>query len=222
VHQAVGGKVFIGNDADLAGLGEHLMGAGRGVRHLLYITVSTGVGGGIIIDGRPYSGKGQGAEIGHMIVKPDGPLCSCGKQGHLEALSSGKAMAREAVARLEAGAESLIRDSVGGDLTQVNGEHISQAAHRGDPLAREIVREAGHYLGVAIASLMAILNPEMFVIGGGVAKIGDLLFDPMWEAIKEYCFHERYWKDIPIVTSQLGDDVGLVGAAGLVKVMKGL
>jgi glucokinase len=222
VHTALGGKVFIGNDADLAGLGEHQMGAGRGVRHLLYITVSTGVGGGIIIDGKPYNGHGQGAEIGHMVVAPDGPLCGCGQQGHLEALSSGTAIAREAVAQLEAGAKSLIGEMVNGDLSQVDAEVIGAAAKQGDPLALEIVRQAGHTLGVAIASLMAILNPEKVVIGGGVAKIGDLLFDPMWEAIRSYAFHERYWQNVPITTAQLGADVGLVGAAALVRVMKGL
>lgn len=221
IQKAVGGKVFIGNDADLAGLAEHQMGAGRGVRHLVYLTVSTGVGAGIIIDGKPYSGHGQGAEVGHMVVQPGGPPCGCGKPGHFESMSSGPALARDARTRLEGGAESLIRDMVGGDLNRVTGEVVGDAAKQGDPLARDVVRQAGEYLGIAIASLMVILNPEKFVIGGGVAKIGDLLFDPMWEAIKTYCFHERYWKNVEIVPAELGADVGLVGAAALVKVMKG-
>lgn len=219
IQKAVGGKVFIGNDADLAGLAEHQMGAGKGVRHLVYITVSTGVGAGIIVDGKPYSGHGQGAEVGHMVVQPGGPPCGCGKPGHFEAMCSGPGMARDARTRLEGGAESLIRDMVGGDLSRVTGEVVGDAAKQGDPLARDVVRQAGEYLGIAIASLMVVLNPEKFVIGGGVMKIGDLLFDPMWEAIKTYCFHERYWKNVPIVPAQLGADVGLVGAAALVKVM---
>jgi glucokinase len=219
VQKAVGGKVFIGNDADLAGLAEHQMGAGRGVRHLVYLTVSTGIGAGIIIDGKPYSGHGQGAEVGHMIVQPGGPLCGCGRPGHFEAVASGPSMAREAVARMEKGASSRMRDMVGGDLSKVTGAVVGDAARQGDALALEVVRQAGEYLGIAISSLMVILNPEKFVIGGGVMKISDLLFPPMWDAIKTYCFHERYWQGIEIVTAELKEDVGLVGAAALVRVM---
>ena len=219
VHQAVGGKVFIGNDADLAGLAEHQMGAGRGVHHLVYLTVSTGIGAGIVIDGKPYSGHGQGAEVGHMIVLPGGPMCGCGHPGHFEAMASGPSMAREAVARLNKGEKSIIREMVAGDLKQVSGQVVGDAARQGDALALAVVHQAGEYLGIAIASLMVILNPEKFVIGGGVMAISDLLFPPMWEAIKTYCFHERYWEGVEIVTAQLKEDVGLVGAAALVKVM---
>lgn len=221
VQKAVGGKVFIGNDADLAGLAEHQMGAGRGVRHLVYLTVSTGIGAGIIIDGKPYIGRGQAAEVGHMVVLPGGPMCGCGRPGHFEAVASGPSIAREARARIEKGGKSSIRDAVGGDLSKVTGAVVGDAARQGDPLALEVVRQAGEYLGIAISSLMVILNPEKFVIGGGVMKISDLLFPPMWEAIKTYCFHERYWENVEIVTAELGADVGLVGAAALVKVMTG-
>lgn len=218
MEQAVGGPVFIGNDADLAGLAEHRMGTGRGTKNMIYITVSTGVGGGIILDGRIYNGRGQGGEIGHMVVNPDGPMCGCGKQGHVEAYSSGTGIARAARERLAAGESSSIATLVGGDLSQVTAKTVGQAAAGGDTLAREIITDAGHYLGVNIASLMMLLNPDMFVIGGGVSKVGPMLFDPMHEAIKKYTMHPGYWEDVPIVRAQLGDDVVLTGTATLVKV----
>jgi glucokinase len=221
IEQAVGGPVFIGNDADLAALAEHRMGAGRGTKNMIYITVSTGVGGGIILDGKIYNGRGQGGEIGHMVVWPDGPMCGCGKQGHLEAVSSGTGIARAARERLAAGEESAITTLVGGDLSQVTSRVVGQAAAGGDGLARAIITNAGHYLGIHIASLMMLLNPDMFVIGGGVSKDGPLLFEPMHEAVEQYAMHPSYWKDIPIVPAQLGDDVVLAGAATLVKVMQG-
>lgn len=219
VEQAVGGPVFIGNDADLAALAEHRMGAGRGTKNMIYITVSTGVGGGIILDGKVYNGRGQGGEIGHMVVGPDGPMCGCGKQGHLEAFSSGTGIARIARKRLAAGESSSITALVGGDISQVTAKIVGQAASGGDALAREIITDAGRYLGINIASLMMLLNPDMFVIGGGVSKLDSLLFDPIHEAIRRYAMHPGYWENVPIVPAQLGDDVVLCGSAVLAKVM---
>lgn len=220
VREAVGGPVYLGNDADLAGLAEHQLGAGRGAHTMVYITVSTGVGGGVISGGKPSVGRGQGGEIGHMVVLPGGPPCGCGRRGHLEALSSGTAIARIARERLEAGQTSTIRDLVGGDLARVDARIVGQAAHDGDTLALEIIRQAGHYLGIGIASLLSILNPDIFVLGGGVTRLGDLLFEPMWEAIKTYAMHPRYWENTPIVHAELGSDVGLYGAAALVRAMR--
>lgn len=221
VEQAVGGPVFIGNDADLAGLAEHQMGAGHGAKNMIYITVSTGIGGGIILDGKIYNGRGQGGEIGHMVVWPDGPMCGCGKQGHLEAVSSGTAIARIARERLAAGESSSITKLVRDDLSQVTAKVVGQAAAGGDALAQEIITKAGYYLGINIASLMMLLNPDMFVIGGGVSKLDSMLFDPMHQAIQHYTMHPRYWENVSIVHAQLGDDVVLTGAGALVKVMQG-
>ena len=215
-----GCPVHLGNDADLAGLAEHQLGAGRGARTMVYMTISTGVGGGIIIDGRPFSGRGQGGEVGHMVVDPDGPLCGCGHPGHVESFSSGTGIARIARTRLEAGEESSIRDLVDGDLSKVTSIVVGQAAQAGDPLASEIIRQAGRYLGMGIASLMSALNPEMFVLGGGVTKLGDLLFEPMREAVREYAMHPRFYENTPIVRAELGSDVGLLGAAALVRLMQ--
>ncbi|MBN1121646.1 MAG: ROK family protein [Anaerolineae bacterium] len=215
--EMVGGPVFIGNDADLAGLAEYSLGAGRGYRSIVYITISTGIGGGLILDGKLHTGRGQGGEIGHMVVDPDGPICGCGHYGHLEAFSSGTGIARIASERLREGEPSLIHEMVEGDLSRVTAKVVGNAAKQGDPLSVEIITNAGRYLGVHIASLMMLINPDAFVLGGGLTKIGDLLFNPMYEAIRKYAMHPRYWENTPILPAKLGADVGLVGAAALVK-----
>ncbi len=220
VQDAVGGPVFLGNDADLAGLAEHQMGAGQGSRNMVYLTISTGVGGGMIINGAPYRGRGLGGEVGHMMVKPGGPLCTCGQYGHVESLASGGSMARLARQRIEAGEQSSLSEMSGGDPEAIDARLIGQAAHAGDALALDIVTQAGYYLGITIASLMALLNPDLFVIGGSVTKIGDLLFEPMQRSIRESAMAPRYWQETPIIPAQLGDDAGLIGAAALVRLSK--
>lgn len=215
LRNAVGGPVFIGNDADLAGLAEYRFGAGQGARSMVYITISTGIGGGLVLDGRLHHGRGQAGEIGHMVVDPDGPLCGCGRQGHLEAIASGTALARAAREALAAGADTLLREAVGGDPERITGALVGAAALEGDRLAQSIVQQAGRALGIAVASLMALLNPDRFVLGGGVTALGTLLFDPLHEAVREYALHPRYYEDVPIVPAELGDDVGLIGAASL-------
>jgi glucokinase len=216
LKEALGGTVYLANDADVAGLAEHRMGAGRGTRHMVYMTISTGIGGGIIMDGKLLTGRGQGGEVGHMTVVPDGPMCGCGHPGHLEAVASGTGIARIARERLAAGEASTMHDAVERDFSQVTAVTVGQAAAEGDPLATEIVCQAGRYIGVSIASLMHLLNPEMFVLGGGVTKIGDFLFDNIHEGVREYAMHPRYWEDTPIVLAALGEDVGLLGAGALV------
>ncbi len=217
VEDAIGGPVFIGNDADLAGLAEHRFGAGRGTRNMVYMTISTGIGGGLILNNRLHTGLGQGGEIGHMVVDPAGPVCGCGQRGHLEAVASGTAIARIARERLAAGSASAIHDMVGGDLTLITAQAVGQAAQNGDPLAREIIAQAGWYIGVGISSLMMLLNPDLFVLGGGVTRLGELLFEPMHKAAREFAMHPIFWENTPIVTAELGGDVGLFGAAALVQ-----
>jgi glucokinase len=222
VEKAIGVPVFIGNDADLAGLAECYRGVARQMhlehklRYLIYITVSTGVGGGLIIDGKPFNGRGQGAEVGHMVVVPDGPMCGCGHRGHLEAVSSGTAIARLARHQIEAGRASLLRELSNGDLSDITAKLVGEAAAKGDALSLEVVTQAGRYLGVAVASLMTVFNPDIFVFGGSVTKLGKLLFEPMGAAIREYAMHPLYWETTPIVQAKLGDDVGLYGSAALV------
>jgi glucokinase len=217
IHEAVGGTVYIGNDADLAGLGEYTLGAGRDVDNLIYITISTGIGGGLIERGQILTGRGLGGEVGHMVIEPGGPICNCGKQGHLEAVASGTAIGRDARQRLATGEESLLLRMVDGDIAAITAREVGEAALQGDHLAQLIIDQAGRYIGMSIASLMMLLNPDMFVLGGGVTRVGDLLFDPINKAVREYAMHPRYYEDIPIVPAKLGADVGLYGAAALVQ-----
>ncbi len=217
IHQAIGGPVFIGNDADLAALAEHQLGAGQGINTMIYLTISTGIGGGIIINGDILTGNGQGGEVGHMVIVPGGPLCGCGHPGHLEAVASGTAIARIARERLEAGESSFLRELTGGDHSRITAKLVGQAMKQGDPLAGEIITQAGRYIGMAMASLMALLNPQIFVMGGGMTRLGNLLFDPIREAVQEYALHPRYWENTPIVLATLGSNAGLYGAAALVR-----
>lgn len=214
---ALGCKVFLGNDADVAGLAEHRLGAGKGTQHMIYMTISTGIGGGIINAGQLVNGRGQGGEVGHIVVEPDGPQCGCGRYGHLEAVASGTAIGRIARERLTAGETSSALDHAGGDVKAVTASDVGKAALEGDPMSVELIQQAGRYIGIGIASLMHLFNPEMFVLGGGVSRLGDLLFEPIREAAREYVMHPRFYENTPIVTAQLGEEVGLLGAALLIE-----
>ncbi len=212
---------FLGNDANLAALAEYTFGAGRGRPDMIYLTISTGVGSGIIVDGRLLLGAhGLGAEAGHMIVNPDGPLCGCGHHGCLEAYASGTAITRDIVTRIKAGKKTRISKMVGGDPTKVDARVIAEAAKLGDKLAIRAFRRAGRNLGIGITNLLRLFNPTMIVLGGSVAKAGPLLLDPMWAAIKEYT-PQIYWEGLAIVPAALGDDVGLLGAVALVLTQQG-
>jgi glucokinase len=218
LQDALGIPVFIGNDADLAGLAEHQRGAGVGSETMIYMTVSTGVGSGLILHGEPFSGRGQGGEAGHIVVEPDGPLCSCGKQGHLEAVAAGSGMTRIVRNRIAAGETTSILTLAGENPADITAEMITEAAQKGDAMGLETITQAGRYLGIAIASLMVLFNPDLFVLGGGVTEAGDLLLKPMHDAIEKYAMHKLYWEHTPIVLAKLDKDVGLIGAAALVKI----
>lgn len=206
---------FVGNDANVAALGEHRFGAGRGADDLIYLTISTGIGGGIVLGGRLFEGRqGLGGEVGHIVVEAEGPLCFCGNRGCLEALAAGPAIARAARAALEAGEPSSLRERTGGDVTQITAREVAEAARDGDELARRVFARAGFYIGVALVSLMYLLNPALFILGGSVAKAGDLLFKPIQDTVRARA-PEIYWKDTPILPAALGDDVGLLGALAL-------
>lgn len=204
-----GCPVGIGNDANLAALGEWCHGAGQGADNVIYLTISTGIGGGIITDGHLLLGAhGLGAELGHIVVQPGGPLCGCGRRGHLEAVASGTAIARRAAERLAEGDESTLQ-SLGGQVTAVD---VGQAAQDGDALALEVIQEAAGFIGVALADFAHTFNPEVFVLGGGVSQLGDLLFDPIRRSLKASIMHRIYLEGLRITPAALGDDSGLVGA----------
>ena len=217
MEEEFGLPTYVGNDANLAALAEQRFGAGKGARNLIYITHSTGIGGGIIVDGRLLLGsKGLAAEVGHITIDIDGPRCGCGNIGCLEAMAAGPAIARNAVQAIKAGRKTIITDLVGGDLNRITAKEVNEAAQQGDPLGIELIRQAGELLGIGLVSLMHLFNPEIIIIGGGVSKAGELLFEPVRETVRERCMDEAYWRDTPIVPAALGDDVGLMGGIALV------
>jgi glucokinase len=213
LRRALGCPVFVGNDANLGALAEQRWGAGRDHADLVYVTVSTGIGGGVISGGQMVLGRqGLAGELGHMTLEPQGPRCTCGNRGCLEALASGTAVARRAQELVEAGVRTLMVELAGGDPGRITAKLAHEAADRGDVVAVDLFRQAGRYLGIGLANLMCILNPSVIVVGGSVAKAGHLLFVPMQATIRERTY-EVLWRECPIVPAALGDDVGLIGAA---------
>lgn len=207
--------VYIENDANAAALGEAWVGAGRGVRDFVYITVSTGIGGGLVLGGRLYRGaNGTAGEIGHVIIEPDGPPCRCGNRGCLEVLASGPAIARQAREAVARGERTSLQQFAGSP-DEITAAAVADAARRGDALAAGLYRQAGTRIGVLLGNLLALFNPRMIIAGGGVSKAGDVLFRPVREAIRARAY-PRPALDVAVVAAELGDDVGIIGAAALV------
>ena len=211
LHQRLGCPVWAGNDANLAALAEHRYGAGKGLKNMIYMTVSTGIGGGVIINDEMLLGtNGQAAEVGHMQIMPEGPLCGCGNRGCVESVASGTNMARIAKERLQHGVESSLQEHEG----EITAKEVVQAAANGDQMALELLQQAGSYIGMAVANLVHLFNPQRFIFGGGVSNAGDLLFDPIRRAAKRRTM-PNYHGTFDIVAAELGDNVGLLGAAAL-------
>jgi glucokinase len=206
-------NTFLINDASAAALGEHRLGAGRGVSNLIYLTISTGIGGGIIINDKLYSGQsGSAGEIGHMTIDVNGPRCNCGNIGCFEVLASGTAVAKEAIRQIRQGERSSLIEIVAGKIENITAEKVEVAARGGDSLALEIISRAANYLGIGMVNLVNILNPEMIIVGGGMSNMGDLLLNPARQVVKERAFQIAA-QAVRIVTAQLGEDVGVLGAA---------
>lgn len=202
---------YVGNDANVAALAEATRGAAKGCRYVIYLTVSTGIGSGIIDDGHLLVGaQGLGAEAGHLMMVVDGEIIDW------EGVGSGTAIAREAKKRLRGGAQSRILDMAGGDIEAVTSKTVGQAAAEGDALGIELIERAGMMVGLGIVSLMHIFNPQIIVVGGGVTNAGDLLFNPMRNVIREHTLDPAYHEKVPVVRAALGDSVALIGAAALV------
>lgn len=205
--------VALDNDANCAVLGEYWLGAARGSQHAVGITIGTGIGGGVIIDGQLYHGASDVAgEIGHTTVDIDGRLCGCGNYGCLEAYASGPAIARRAVEQAQAGVPTLLNQLSNGDLTRVTAQTVYEAAAQHDPLALDVVRSTALYLGAGLASLVNVLNPEVIVILGGVTLAGERFFDPMRFEIARRAFKPAV-KHCRILPGQLGQFAGIYGAA---------
>jgi glucokinase len=212
--------VVVENDANAAAWGEFTFGAGHDVDDLLLVTVGTGVGGGVVLDGELYRGAfGVGAEIGHMRVVPDGILCGCGNHGCFEQYGSGSALVREA--RSAAGGGSLLArallDRAGGDPAKITGPLITEAARAGDPFATEQLAALGKWLGEGIASLTAVLDPAVVVIGGGVSEAGELLLEPTRAAFASQLTGRGHRPMLEIRKARLGNRAGLIGAADLAR-----
>ena len=203
--------IVLGNDGNGAALGEALFGAARGARHIVHCVIGTGFGGGIITHGLLVEGvAGLGAEVGHVPVDPNGPRCHCGGIGCLEAFVSGWALARDGEALVQSGRSPSIAQLAGGQ--PVTADIVTAAARQGDPAARAIFVQAGRALAVGLAGLINLFNPEVIVLGGGVAEAGELLTAPLQQWLPTYAM-PHIADHVRIVTSSLGPNVGLYGAA---------
>ena len=207
--------VSIENDANAAALGEALAGAARGARSCVCITLGTGVGGGIILDGKVYSGFNYaGAELGHMVIMVDGEDCTCGRQGCWEAYASATALVRQTRRAMEAHPDSTMW-KIAGSLDNVDGRTAFDGMRAGDEAASQVVENYVHYVACGLINVINIFQPEVLCIGGGICKEGETLLKP----IREYIFQERYSKfceqQTRLCVAELGNDAGVIGAACL-------
>jgi len=213
LQDKLGKKVFLINDANAAALGEFYFGAARGARDFIYITLSTGIGGGIVIGGRLYTGAiGCAGEIGHVTIDDNGPVCGCGNRGCWEALASGTALAEEAKRRIKEGAATSILRYAEGSMEKVTAQIIHKAAQNGDALAQELIGRTAYYVGVGLANLINIFNPELIVIGGGLSNIGDMLLHPAFKVAGQRAFKEAF-QAVRFALAELGRNSGMLGAA---------
>jgi glucokinase len=212
-----GGTVKVENDAKAAGLAEALWGAGRGYRHVFYTCIGTGIGAGILIDGKIYHGRtGAAADAGHVTIDYHGLRCGCGKKGCIEALASGTAIGKKARAKLAEGTgrKSKMLDLVGGDINAVTSETVAQAHAVGDALAKEILLETVEVLTVWLGNMVDLLEPDVIIIGGGVATMLSPFFDEICRRLPDWCLNPRCL-EIPLVTARYGTHSGIAGGAAL-------
>lgn len=213
-------QVTVENDANAAGWGEYRYGAGRDVNHMVMLTIGTGLGAAIISEGQLVRGAyGFAAELGHLRVQPGGHPCGCGLRGCWEQYASGSALVREA---RRAAHERPVRaagllEHAGGSAEAIKGQHVTAVAEDGDELGRELLSELGRWIGEGCASLAAVLDPEVFVVGGGVIGAGDLLVEPARVAYLENLSARGHRPVSPIVAAAMGNDAGIVGAAALAR-----
>jgi len=214
---ALGGKiaVLVDNDVNLMALGESRFGAGRGAKDLVCLTLGTGVGGGIIIDGNLYRGTSSAAgEIGHMPLKEEGLKCNCGSFGCLERYVGNRYIVDEVKDKIRSGRPTMIRKLVKGDLSMITPEVISKAAKKKDALAVESWRTVGRRIGVALSGVINLLNPEKIIIGGGMADAGEVLFKAIRDTVDKRALPVSKGA-VKIVKAKLGNDAGIAGAAAL-------
>ena len=213
IKEKYGVDAFLINDAKAAALGEHEFGAGKGINNLICITLGTGIGGGIITGGGLYLGQsGAAGEVGHMTVDVNGPKCVCGNVGCWELFASGTAMEGEAARRLAGGEKSSLRTLFEAGGHQVKAEQIAEAARQSDRLALSVIEWSANHIGTGLVNLANIFNPELIVVGGGLIKIGALLLEPAFKAVKQRTF-PVISRAVRVVPSKIGDDAAILGAA---------
>jgi glucokinase len=220
LKELLGVPVLVENDVNVGVVGEHVLGAGKGAKNLVGIFVGTGIGGGIIIGGQLYEGSRAGAgEVGHVIVQVDGPRCGCGKRGCIEALASRTAMEREVCAAVRAGAKSIVPKIMKKRRKQrMTSSVIAAALEKRDPLMRKVMKRAQHYLGIFVGSIVNVLDPEVVVIGGGIAeRLQEDYVRPIRETAYKYFLHRRDAERVKIVPGMLGDNAGALGAVVLAR-----
>lgn len=216
LEERLGQPTWIDNDANCAALGEQWCGAAKGARHVVMLTLGTGVGGGLVLDGKVFRGaSGYAGEVGHMPVLEDGPPCGCGRNGCLEALAAAPAIAGRGRQAAEAGRSPGLLELCKGDTTRISARMVFQAALRADEAAQRVIADTARYLGIATAALVNVLNPAMVVIGGGVSAAGEQLLAPLRQEVLQRAMQGPA-QAAQIVQAALGNEAGIIGAASLV------
>lgn len=217
----LGCPVYLTDRPKAAVLGERWHGAGQGVDSMVYLHLGSGIGGGLVIDGKLYTGASRSAgEIGHMTVDPNGPQCKCGNWGCLETLASGPAIARNTIAFVKAGRSTILTEWVGNDLELITAKLVDQAAAQGDELALRVIRDTGEYVGIAIANVLNLINPQLVIVGGPIARFGDIFLDAIRQTVRRRALSLSV-AAAQIVSTSLGEDAESVGAAALALMVNG-
>ncbi|MCE5323050.1 ROK family protein [bacterium] len=216
IVEQIGMSVLLGNDANVAALGECVFGAGKGSKCMVMFTLGTGIGSGLIIDGKIWTGVNEsGPEMGHQIVLANGPRCSCGRYGCLESLAQRDAIIDRAARKAHMGRHTSLLEKSNHDLRYITPAMIAEAASEGDAVSVETLQETGYYIGIGVANAINMLNPDKVVIGGGVAQAGDLLFDPIRTSVEVNALYQQL-QACEVVPAQLGDNAGVLGGAALI------
>ena len=212
IESALGIKTLLKNDANAAALGEKWFGSGKNVDNMVYITISTGIGGGAVINKKLFTGVNDNAcEIGHTVIDPDGPLCGCGNHGCLEAFSAGTSIAKRAREAAAAGKSSKMLDLADNIIEDIDAVICAQAAYQGDQAAEDIFKNAGYHLGIGLGNVVNTFNTELIVLGGGVMKASDLFLDEAIKTMKDVALSGPL-EMVTVKESELGSDIGLMGA----------
>jgi glucokinase len=216
LSERLGCPVYLGNDVNVGAVGEHALGVGKGYKHLVAIFVGTGIGGGIILNGRLFRGTRYTAgELGHIVLMANGPRCGCGKCGCAEALASRTAIERDVRAAIAQGRESIVPELLEREgRTLMSSSIIEAALDAGDPVVQEVMAQAEFYMGLLVANVVNVLDPEVIVLGGGVVeRLGERYLEPVRETAEQYYLNQQQKESIHVVATKLGGDAGVLGAA---------